>query len=175
MLGIQVSHFLCKFLRGLNWSLATHKLELNNWVERQATLHNYLQLVNCRAFIFLKSQPGSKFGKSFSSFQSNLRRGIKCLLVNCATEYFDNGEIILPPTIKDLSTLCENWEWIPQKWREIHTLKGKRCRSFVITGNGYFWIMERNSSPIIERVVAIFQDLGPKSNIIMAPPAVALK
>ena len=74
-------------------------------MERQATLHNYLQLVNCRAFIFLKSQPGSKFGKSFSSFQGNLRRGIKCLLVNRATEYLDNGEIILPPKIKQLSRM----------------------------------------------------------------------
>ena len=30
------------------------------------------------------------------------------MLVNRATEYLDNGERILPPTIKQLSTLYEN-------------------------------------------------------------------
>ena len=55
------------------------------------------------------------------------------MLVNRATEYLDNGERILHPTIK------QNDEWIFKERRETHILKGKSCRRFVIIENGYFW------------------------------------
>ena len=47
------------------------------------------------------------------------------MLVNRATEYLDNGEIILHPTIKQLPSLYENDEWIFEEWRETHILKGR--------------------------------------------------
>ena len=152
MLGIQVSHFLCKFLRGLNWSLATHKLELNNWVDRQATLHNYLQLINCRAFIFLKSQPGSKFGKSFSSFQSNLRRGIKCLLVNRATEYLDNGERIFPPTINSCHLFKIMKSGYLKNWEKFTPPKRKICHCFGLTENRYIWNLDNGEKFITHHI-----------------------
>ena len=55
------------------------------------------------------------------------------MLVNRATEYLDNGEIILHPKIK------QNDEWIFEERRETHILKGKSYRPFVIIENGYFW------------------------------------
>ena len=47
------------------------------------------------------------------------------MLVNRATEYFDNAERILLQTTKQLPSLYENDEWIFEEWRETHILKGR--------------------------------------------------